>query len=64
MEHLILKVLSFDIAVPTANCFCEKFLRDGGVEAKTSALAMVSHVCLRFRGGGLVGFYACLKNPR
>ena len=45
MEHLILKVLSFDIAVPTANCFCEKFLRDGGVEAKTSALAMVSHVC-------------------
>ena len=42
MEHLILKVLSFDIAVPTSNCFCEKFLRDGGVGEKTAALAMVS----------------------
>ena len=52
MEHLILKVLSFDIAVPTANCFCEKFLRDGGVEAKTSALAMVSDVYWCFRGVG------------
>ncbi|KAK2176216.1 hypothetical protein NP493_675g01027 [Ridgeia piscesae] len=40
MEHLILKVLSFDIAVPTSNCFCEKYLRDGGVEETAAALAM------------------------
>lgn len=40
MEHLILKVLSFDIAVPTSNCFCEKYLRDGGVDETTAALAM------------------------
>ncbi|KAL3880438.1 hypothetical protein ACJMK2_032680 [Sinanodonta woodiana] len=27
MEHLILKVLSFDVAVPTVNWFCEDFLK-------------------------------------
>lgn len=26
MEHLILKVLSFDVAVPTSNCFAETYL--------------------------------------
>lgn len=40
MEHLILKVLSFDVAVPTANCFCEKFLKAMDADEKTQALAM------------------------
>lgn len=40
MEHLVLKVLSFDVAVPTVNCFCEKFLKDLNASDKASALAM------------------------
>ena len=42
MEHLILKVLSFDVAIPTINCFCERFLRDSGADDKTKSLTMVS----------------------
>ena len=40
MEHLILKVLSFDVAVPTANLFCEKFLKDCDADDQTKCLAM------------------------
>lgn len=40
MEHLILKVLSFDVAVPTINCFCEKFAKESGCDDKTLSLAM------------------------
>ena len=39
MEHLILKVLSFDVAVPTFNCFCDKYLRDIKADDKTKSLA-------------------------
>ncbi len=42
MEHLILKVLSFDVAIPTVNCFCEKFLDHQGANDLTCSLAMVS----------------------
>lgn len=42
MEHLILKVLSFDVAVPTVNCFVERFVMNDGADAKTKSLAMVS----------------------
>lgn len=40
MEHLVLKVLSFDVAIPTANCFLEKFLKDTKSSDKTKSLAM------------------------
>ncbi|XP_013403633.1 G2/mitotic-specific cyclin-A [Lingula anatina] len=40
MEHLVLKVLSFDVAVPTANCFCERFLEISGADDQTKSLAM------------------------
>lgn len=30
MENLILKVLSFDVAAPTINLFCERFLKHSG----------------------------------
>lgn len=40
MEHLILKVLSFDVAVPTINCFCEKFAREAEIDDETLSLAM------------------------
>jgi cyclin A len=41
MEHLILKVLSFDVAVPTINVFCEKFAKESGCEDAALSLAMV-----------------------
>ena len=47
MEHLILKVLSFDVATPTCNLFCELFLKDAGyTEEKDQvfSLTMVSIV--------------------
>lgn len=40
MEHLILKVLSFDVAIPTINCFCEKFAREAELDDETLSLAM------------------------
>ncbi|ELU13640.1 hypothetical protein CAPTEDRAFT_176768 [Capitella teleta] len=40
MEHLILKVLSFDVAVPTINLFVEKFAKESGSGEATQSLAM------------------------
>lgn len=37
MEHLILKVLSFDVAAPTINLFCERFLKDMGLTEDDAA---------------------------
>ena len=44
MENLILKVLSFDVAVPTINCFCDWFLKRIGADEETSSLAMVCKI--------------------
>jgi len=40
MEHLILKVLSFDMAVPTAHMFCNKFARLCKANEETNNLAL------------------------
>ncbi|CAL4068324.1 unnamed protein product [Meganyctiphanes norvegica] len=40
MEHLILKVLSFDMAVPTAHMFCNKFSRLCKANEETTNLAL------------------------
>nr|XP_022320685.1 G2/mitotic-specific cyclin-A-like [Crassostrea virginica] len=40
MESLVLKVLSFDVAVPTANWFCDNLLKECNADDKTRALAM------------------------
>lgn len=40
MEHLVLKVLSFDVATPTANVFCERFLKYADASDKLKSLAM------------------------
>ena len=45
MEHLVLKVLSFDVAIPTANLFLEKYLKDANADEKTKSLAMVCYGC-------------------
>lgn len=41
----MLKVLSFDVAVPTANWFCDNLLKECNADDKTRALAMVSKNC-------------------
>ena len=56
MEHLILKVLSFDVAIPTINCFCEKFAKEGNCDDKTLSLAMVRTSCIFLREGGVCGW--------
>nr|CAA12275.1 Cyclin A [Sphaerechinus granularis] len=38
MEHLILKVLSFDLAAPTINCFLPRFLKAAQANSKTEHL--------------------------
>nr|XP_039265110.1 G2/mitotic-specific cyclin-A-like [Styela clava] len=43
MEHLILKVLSFDVAVPTSNQFLPRFLKAACADRKTEMLA--SYLC-------------------
>lgn len=43
MEHLILKVLSFDVAIPTSNQFLPRFLKSADADKKTEMLA--SYLC-------------------
>ena len=42
MEHLILKVLTFDVAVPTTNWFCENFIKACDASTKLKSMTMVS----------------------
>lgn len=44
MEHLLLKVLAFDLTVPTTNQFLLQYLRRQGVCVRTENLAKVCHV--------------------
>ena len=46
MEHLILKVLTFDVAVPTTNWFCDDFLKSCDADEKLKALTMVRQTSL------------------
>ena len=41
MEHLVLKVLSFDVATPTINCFLGRFLKAAQTDKRTEDLARV-----------------------
>eukprot|EP00061_Rhincodon_typus_P012822 g38799.t1 len=40
MEHLLLKVLSFDMTVPTVNQFLTQFLKEEGIDGQMGSLAM------------------------
>ena len=48
MEHLILKVLHFDVAVPTSNQFMKRFLKAANADRQTEFLAQVCIGCLLF----------------
>ncbi|XP_002738046.1 G2/mitotic-specific cyclin-A-like isoform X2 [Saccoglossus kowalevskii] len=39
MEHLVLKVLSFDLAIPTINVFLDRFLRAAEADSKAECMA-------------------------
>lgn len=43
MEHLMLKILKFDVAVPTSNQFLPRFLKAASADKKTGMLA--SYLC-------------------
>lgn len=46
MEHLVLKVLAFDLAAPTVNQFLTQyFLHQQPANCKVESLAMVSSFC-------------------
>lgn len=42
MEHLVLKVLSFDLAAPTINQFLTQYFLNQSVDKRVESLAMVS----------------------
>lgn len=42
MEHIVLKILSFDLTPPTSNQFLRHYILGGHVCAKTANLALVS----------------------
>ena len=42
MEHLVLKVLSFDLAAPTINQFLTQYFCNHSVSKRVESLAMVS----------------------
>lgn len=50
MEHLLLKVLAFDLTVPTTNQFLLQYLRRQGVCIRTENLAKVCYLTSRNLG--------------
>lgn len=44
MEHLVLKVLSFNVAIPTANVFAEKYLDILGVTEKDNVYSLTMYL--------------------
>ena len=46
MEHLVLKVLNFDLSAPTSLYFLSQLTQMSNTDEKTKHLAMVSPVCL------------------
>ena len=47
MEHLILKVLKFDVSSPTANWFADHFLQESDSSDQVKSLAMVRNFVIK-----------------
>ncbi|XP_055492799.1 cyclin-A1 [Leucoraja erinacea] len=70
MEHLLLKVLSFDVTVPTVNQFLTQFLKDEGIGGELGSLAMYiaelslpeADVCLKYMPSLTAAAAYCLAN--
>ena len=52
MEHLILKVLSFDVSAPTAHSFLLQYLHRIGAGARLRSVSLVIGAPDAFRGPG------------
>ncbi|KAG2456524.1 CCNA1 protein, partial [Polypterus senegalus] len=59
MEHLLLKVLAFDLAVPTAYQFLLQFLKMGAVCKKTESLSLPETLAC-FSGYDLADLWPCI----
>ncbi|XP_062908975.1 cyclin-A1 isoform X1 [Mobula hypostoma] len=70
MEHLLLKVLSFDMMVPTVNQFLTQFLKEEGIGGQMGNLAMYiaelslleTDVCLKYIPSLTAAAAYCLAN--
>ncbi|XP_067888912.1 cyclin-A1 isoform X2 [Heterodontus francisci] len=70
MEHLLLKVLSFDMTVPTVNQFLTQFLKEEGIGGQMGTLAMYiaelslleADVCLKYTPSLMAAAAFCLAN--
>ncbi|XP_051881724.1 cyclin-A1 [Pristis pectinata] len=70
MEHLLLKVLSFDMTVPTVNQFLTQFLKEEGIGGQMGTLAMYiaelslleADVCLKYMPSLTAAAAYCLAN--
>ncbi|GCB76530.1 cyclin-A1 [Scyliorhinus torazame] len=70
MEHLLLKVLSFDMTVPTVNQFLTQFLKEEGIGGQMGTLAMYiaelslleADVCLKYAPSLMAAAAYCLAN--
>ncbi|XP_072120669.1 cyclin-A1, partial [Mobula birostris] len=70
MEHLLLKVLSFDMMVPTVNQFLTQFLKEEGIGGQIGNLAMYIaelslleiDVCLKYVPSLMAAAAYCLAN--
>ncbi|XP_020379365.2 cyclin-A1 isoform X2 [Rhincodon typus] len=70
MEHLLLKVLSFDMTVPTVNQFLTQFLKEEGIDGQMGSLAMYiaelslleADVCLKYAPSLMAAAAYCLAN--
>ena len=59
MEHLILKVLNFDVAVPTSIDFLKRYLKSADADKKTEHLAYVSEMYLTYNNLRLFTVNCC-----
>nr|XP_002125998.2 cyclin-A2 [Ciona intestinalis] len=69
MEHLILKVLNFDVAVPTSNQFLKRYLKSAGADKKTEflaqflcELALVEFDCTQYLPSMIAASSVCLAS--
>ncbi|XP_078077580.1 cyclin-A1 [Mustelus asterias] len=70
MEHLLLKVLSFDMTVPTVNQFLTQYLKEKGTGGQMGPLAMYiaelslleADVCLKYMPSLMAAAAYCLAN--
>uniref|UniRef100_UPI00398E5D29 cyclin-A1 n=1 Tax=Pristiophorus japonicus TaxID=55135 RepID=UPI00398E5D29 len=70
MEHFLLKVLSFDMTVPTVNQFLTQFLKEEGTGGQMGTLAMYiaelslleADVCLKYIPSLMAAAAYCLAN--